>query len=717
MAVLEKIRRRSAILAIVIGLGLLAFIGEEAAKAMGFLGKDTSMLTVGDEKISPQEFSAEQDRLQKKNQNQNQKDDPAVMRQQVAQQIISDRIVSQECEEAGIYATDEEILSILFKETGLDNKTFEQIKNSRPDPNSNDPNQQQLAAYKSYCENRIPEIANELKKAKLDLAVLSCYKPNKLEKMLINDLTAQYDIEYTYAKYDDYAKDYKVSDEELKEAYKTYKEFFKIDQEQRLISFIKVDLDPSNDDIKTGDANIAKIYNDFQSQEGILGLKNHKKEDNKIYDNVIIDSLMTNSKSNTLIALPTGASEPKNPNFMELLDGGIDNMKTIKPEKASDRYYYIYKVTKVVECPDSLGLNYVSIKGNKQMQDSVMNLLKNGMPIDSLKNNQNIKIQVFDKNSKQPVPDGVVYLQLPNKSVTSDNLVFQDSIREKIKSHLDGEFFLLDSNTQGEENVALYAQVVQYKAPITLYSVARVRYENEPSETTLNDFRKKLQAYIDKNKTAADFKKNAKEAKYEVYECAVDANFPYIGHKKIGPIIGTRELIYWAFNNKPGAVSQIIENEEQRYMVVAALEDVYKDYQPYNDPSVKEQLTSYILNKKIGKDLFNKYNGKAQDLDGYAKLLNSNVMPCPSLLNINDPIVIGRIIGMGQKAKDKIQVIAGQNALYVVKVNKIEQSAQPQPKEQIASFFSSLMGVNPESIISKSRKVYNNTLRFENPQQ
>ncbi len=698
MAALEKIRKRAAILTIVIGAGLLAFILEEAVRASGAFRMDTMALQIGDEKIDIREFqplvTQQQEKLQQ--QNPNQKTNGEELQQQVVQQLIAEKIIAQECKDASIDVTDDEILTVLCNELNIDKKTFDQIKNAKPKANPTAEDQQILQA-KEYIETKLPEISNQLKSNKLGLAIMGCIKPNKLDDTIINEEQTPYDIEYTKVDYAQYANKYKVSDDEIKEAYNQYKEFFKIDQEQRRISYIKVDLDPSASDTKVANADINRIYNAFASQEGILGIKNLKTADNKPLDNLFIDSLVMKSKDN-------------NPQFTDLLAGGVNSMIKVDPNPANprDRNTFIYKVTKMVEVPDSLGLSYVQVMGNKQMQDSVFALLTNGVSIDSLNStnkNQNIAIRKFD----------------PANTPAIDGLVNEDSVRNKILAHLDGQFFLLDSLTQGGNSVAVFAQVAQHKAPVTLYSVARARYENNPSDKTIADLTKNLQNYLNKNKTAADFKKNAKAAKYEVKECVVDANNanidmqlnPYSG-QMMGGIQGTRDLIKWAFENKPGAVSEIKTDEEHGYLVVTALEDVYKDYKPFNDPTVKQQLTTYLLNKKIGEALVKECNGiKANDINTYAQKFNSTtdsityVPGSPSV--INDGKVAGRITGLAKNAVGKVIVIPGDNALYVVKV--IKQGA-PRPQQDNKNSFYTKMRVNPMGMLQSSRKIYNNTLKF-----
>ena len=87
MAALEKIRKRAAILTIVIGAGLLAFILEEAVRASGAFRTDTVAAKVGDEKIEMQEFQNLTQRRQQ-NQDPDAKTDPAVTQQNILQEVM-----------------------------------------------------------------------------------------------------------------------------------------------------------------------------------------------------------------------------------------------------------------------------------------------------------------------------------------------------------------------------------------------------------------------------------------------------------------------------------------------------------------------------------------------------------------------------------------------------------------------------------------------------
>lgn len=129
MAVLEKLRKRPKLLMGFIGGALLLFILTAIDNPMSlFRGNDTLAVQVGNKDIDITQLSAEQEKIQQKNPDQ--KTDGETLQQQAVQQIIGETLISQECSDAGIGVTDDEILNVLFKETGIDKKTFDQIKNA-----------------------------------------------------------------------------------------------------------------------------------------------------------------------------------------------------------------------------------------------------------------------------------------------------------------------------------------------------------------------------------------------------------------------------------------------------------------------------------------------------------------------------------------------------------------------------------------------------------
>lgn len=694
MAALEKIRKRAAILTIVIGAGLLAFILEEAVRASGAFTTDTLAAKVGDEKIEMQEFqNLSQSRQQA--QDPDSKTDPAIMQQQLLQELIQEKLISQECEESNITVSGTEVAELMTKnppqsimqlcqQNGIDPQTLlEQLKNPG-NINPNDPGFQQVRAL---YETEAQKMANQLKQAKLGMLLMGCLQANDVDIQLTKEESSVYDVTYArvdYATVDD--SKVKVTDADIKEAYTKYKELFKLDEEQRRVHYIKVNIDPSTKDKAAAAVAINKIYAALQGQPGISGVRSNS--------DVVLDSITTTQVDKQVFGTKV---ENKDELIKNLIAGGL-NACDKKDPTGRDRNTFMYKVTSTYQSIDSIGLDVVMVQGPKARQDSVMALLNGGIAIDSLTSNPNIQIQ---KSNGQNLARA---FQLP------------DSIRTKVNTAV-GSFFVYQASDQG----AVFAKVAESKPALTFYNIARAKYVDYPSEGTKSELQDKLQKFMNKNKDIKAFEKNAKAAGYDIVEEVINPATTQLGAQRsqFGMMPGipeSRKAVKWAYESKPGSISQIFISDTE--MLVVAVDDVYKDYVPMTDPSVKESLTELVKNEKKGEYLMKQYNGKAKDLAGYAALMKATVdsasvsMGAPQ--QMLDGRVSGLIAGLGAKAKGKVHLVAGRNAIFAVQVNNVTP-ARDLPKNQLAmqyrqQHFPVQQMFN--AIMQGSRKVKNNLIKF-----
>ena len=318
----------------------------------------------------------------------------------------------------------------------------------------------------------------------------------------------------------------------------------------------------------------------------------------------------------------------------------------------------------------------------------------------------------------QTLIEALPYIQKFNGKNQARAFQIPDTLRSKVNENAKGGFFLWQGSDQG----AIFASVAESKPAVTFYNIARAKYVDYPSEATITQLTSDLQKYINKNKTIEAFEneKNAKAANYTVVEEIISPETTQLGaqNTQFGMMPGiseSRKAVKWAFDNKPGSISQIFAEDES--LLVVAVDDVYKDYMPMTDNNVKQTLTEFVKNEKKGEYLMKQYKGKANDVAGYAALMKTQVdsakisIGAPQTLEAK---VAGLIAGMGDKAKGKVQVIAGRNALYAVQlVNKTP--ARDLPKQQLAMQYrqqrfplQQMLG----SILRGSRKVKNNLIKF-----
>ncbi|MDE7237386.1 MAG: SurA N-terminal domain-containing protein, partial [Paramuribaculum sp.] len=114
MATLEKIRSKSALLLVIIGGALLAFIaGDFFTSGRTLFGGGTTVAKIDGHSIDIQQFQNRVQQASQELQQSNQKVDGAVLQQQVLNQMVQEQLFNEEIEKLGIKVTDEELSNAL----------------------------------------------------------------------------------------------------------------------------------------------------------------------------------------------------------------------------------------------------------------------------------------------------------------------------------------------------------------------------------------------------------------------------------------------------------------------------------------------------------------------------------------------------------------------------------------------------------------------------
>ena len=132
-------------------------------------------------------------------------------------------------------------------------------------------------------------------------------------------------------------------------------------------------------------------------------------------------------------------------------------------------------------------------------------------------------------------------------------------------------------------------------------------------------------------------------------------------------------------------------------------------------------LTQRVRNSKKGDDLMKQYQGKANDLNGYASLMGvkvdtANVVFASGVPNI-EPKVVGRICASKQGALQG--PVKGNDAIYVYQIVKQEKSERKPTKEELDNRYAQTRGAqnfaNPRNIyqiLPKATKVKKRLIDF-----
>lgn len=691
MATLEKIRQRKKILAIVIGAALLAFIIEVGIEAIGRSGGNSAAANVGNEKIDIMAFQrrVEQEAANDQQENNQQQVDGALRQQQVLDEMINEKLLDQEYDKLGIFVSDEEISQLMIGKNPAPAvmQFAQQVGAKSPadlydfimNPGKQGVQEAQVAELRNQWIKLKEDITKQYKFAKLQNLMAGCMQANDLDRAQMAEDEAMTNV-VTFAKkdYSTLADDkYPVSDEELKAEWEKLKPMFKVDDEIRTIHYIAVNIDPSQEDIAAANKVADAAYIALQKGRGVDSVR--------LLGTVQVDTAKMLQKE-----LPAKVRD-----FFASAEVG-----TTRRDSTVGNHHVMYKLINKQVSLDSVDLGYVVIQGDAKTQKAVLDQLNAGKTLDDIKK---------------------AYPQKADGKTSEWQRIFNapDSMKTKIANATPGVYFTYMNNDQG----ATLLKVNDKKAAKTFYTLATVTYDAYASTKTSEDLRDKFQAFLNKNKTLKEFEDNAAKAGYNAVEMTISPSTAQLGLGMFGQggIKETRKAIKWAFDNKKGDVSPIFSDNNE-VLVAVAIDDIYKDgYLPYNFSQGKDMLTQRVRNNKKGDDLVKQYQGKANDVNGYASLMGvkvdtANVVFTAGLPEIENKI-IGRICGSKQGALQG--PVKGDNAVYVYQIVKQEKAERKPTKEELDNRYSQSRGAqvyaNPRNIyqiLTKATKVKKHLIDF-----
>ncbi|MDD3430696.1 MAG: peptidylprolyl isomerase [Bacteroidales bacterium] len=199
--------------------------------------------------------------------------------------------------------------------------------------------------------------------------------------------------------------------------------------------------------------------------------------------------------------------------------------------------------------------------------------------------------------------------------------------------------------------------------------VAQLYFSVTPSSKTYSAEYNKLNKLLAENTKAADFLEAAREAGYQVSNAAVVKS----SDNTIGNVPDMRQAVRYVYNNKLGAVSTVLENSNNQFMVVAVTGVHDNEY--LNPDQVRDELSREIINeKKAAAIIASLQTDENADL---SKLAQVNNMQTDTVRLVN--FSMRRITGLGEEpallaavmnaAKGELsKPVAGKNAVYVFRV-------------------------------------------------
>ena len=596
MAALGKIRKRGVALVIIIGLGLFAFIAEEAFRSCEAT-KNQQRQQIGEvlgNKINVQEFQTLVDEYQevlKMSQGVDNLSEEQLnsLKDEVWNSYVNEQIIANEAGEIGLTVTDEELQNIMKEGTNpmllrtpfvnqqtgrfdvtLLTKFLADYKKNSTNPQLSE-SYQQIYKYWQFIEK---QLRTQTLAQKFQSLIANSLISNPVSaKMAFDAQNQESDVELAsiaYSTVND--NDVQVAESDLKAKYDEQKEMFKQTVETRDIKYVAYQVVASaadrqalmatmkeaSDKLQSG-ANPAEVVRKAQSQFPYTGIAATKRA----YPSDIAAKLDSMSVGQT-----TGPFETK-----------------------SDNTLNVVKLLSKVQMPDSIEYRQIQVGGatleeTRKTADSIYTALKAGADFG----------QLAEK-----------YGQTGQKQwLTSAMYENSNSMDEESKNYLNSINTLAVNEVKNLEfsqgNIVL--QVTARKAMVDKYDVALVKHTIDFSKATYSEAYNKFSQYVSENKTLEELEKNAEKFGYREQERKDLFNSEH----NVAGLRATREAMKWIFDAKAGEVSPLYECGSNDNLLVVALTKVNPvGYRSLSD--VQDVLKQEVLRDKKFEQIKAKFAG------------------------------------------------------------------------------------------------------------
>ena len=376
-------------------------------------------------------------------------------------------------------------------------------------------------------------------------------------------------------------KDLKITDEDLKTAYKANKEIFRLDQEARNIKYIDVEVTASEADRKALDTKMQELYQKMQAGGDLATLVNSSKSVMHYVDIPLSDNLFPADVKAELEKMTPGQLNAPQYNAQ---DNTINIVKLVNKSQSPDSILY-----------RAIPVQAADATAATTRADSMIKALNSGASFAELA-------------KKAGVPSDSVWVnaqQFENPQLSGDNLKFvQTLLSAPLKQYAVMEM----------QGMKVVLQVLDRKAMKTKYTAAVVKVPVDFSKATYDAAVSKMNRFLAANHTLADLVKNAPKEGYRV----VDQNNFTTSQRNIGAdgynpgVRGSKDAVKWVFDEaKEGEVSSLYQvGEANNHLLVVGLSKVNDDdYYAWDSKEVKDYLTLLVKREKLAQMAEQKYAG------------------------------------------------------------------------------------------------------------
>ncbi len=665
MAILQKLRDKGKLVAIIIGLALLLFIlGDMLRSGRALWGnKRFYIAEVNGKPIMYQDYQRAIDEAvdyYKTMRGQQGVDDQTMIsiRTQVWQQLITSKLLEQLTEKDGVVVTPDELYDMVLGDhpSPIVMQIFVNPKTGRFDRNfarqvlmnlNRDPKLEKFWIYieKNLKIQRLSEkYSNLLSKAMM--ATTNDAKENYYERSKIYDLDIAY---YPYKKISDSLID--VTNSEINDYYEKYKEHFYQSVETRQIMYITFNVKPSHDDSTKVLDKITQLKSEFEKTQDPVEYVNING-DEQFQDRYYTKKDLTPPLDSLFFVAPIGTVYgPYIENGYYVVARLLD--RQVRPDTVSFRHILISPSDPKVKTLDRA----------KEIADSLMQQIKKGVKFEAV-------VSAYS-DDKASIPNGGKY-----ENVTEGQMV--PEINDFVFTHKVGYM-----DTVTSQYGVHIVEITDQRSFEPKVKIAFLKLQILPSQKTYDQVYREAALFRSSIKQPGDFEKLARQKGY----------FPRIasnltkGTFTIPGLTSPRDIVHWAYKAKLGEVSNVFDLGET-YVVAKLIRIRPKGYAPLDQ--VKEYIRQVLLNQKKGDYILNLIKQKnipTNSIDAFAKAVGQ-----PATKATNVPFSSYAINGIGYEpaifgALDVLKLnhvfgpIKGKGAVYLLQATSITVPPEPTQAE------------------------------------
>ena len=600
MAVLGKIRSRGALLVGIIGLGLFAFIAEEAVRSCDSAKNNErqQIAKVLGEKISFQEFQALVDEytdVVKMTQNKDNLSEQEInqVRDMVWNTYVQSALISNEAKKLGLTVTDDEVRDILNQGTNpmllqtpfvnqqtrrFDANALKQFINEYKKVQTTSPQQaEQYRPIYNFWQFVEKTLRQQTLAQKYQTLLASCFLSNPIEaKQSFEEENTEADIQlaaFTYASVPE--KDITITDADLKNKYEELKPRFKQYEETRDLKYVSVQVKASSTDRTALNKQIHDYATQLTTAEDPAEIIRKANSTVAYLGIPVLKSAFPSDIAQQIDSIAVGAT-------------------TAVKENTQDNTYNVIKLISKQELPDSVEFQAIQVGGET---------------VDEAHNRADSIMKAITADANQWETLAKKYGQTGEKQwMTTQQYQYATGINAENKAFINA----LNTMTSGElRNIStpsgnIILKVTDRKNFQTKYVAAVIKTRIAFSDDTQNKAYNKFSQYVSENQTLEGLEKSAKKYGYHVLELQDVRSSQHI----IANISGTHEALKWAYEAEVGEVSPLYEcGNNDSFLVLVVTKIHKKGYRTLDDAMVKDMVKAEVMNDKKAETLMAKAKG------------------------------------------------------------------------------------------------------------